>query len=404
MEINNSTKLDEFVSRDAPICYGILKPGQHIKDGIPVVKVKNIFGGKVHTDGLLKTSLEIHEQYKRAELKAGDVLLTIRGTTGRVAIVPNELDGANITQDTARIRVSTEDCSLYLYYALQSPQTQWQISLNTVGQAVKGINIGEVRKLNIYHPPQEEQRQIAKILSTWDKSISTTERLIDNSKQQKRALMQQLLTGRKRLVGYSKKWISEPLGNVVGRIYGGGTPSRNEAKYWSGEIPWVTVKDLIANKINGALEHITEDGLHNSSTNIVPAGTVIIATRMALGKAVVSECDVAINQDLKAVSSSDKVASPFLHYWFLFHSKQIERLGTGSTVKGVQLESIKSLKMFLPSSLDEQNKIAEILTNSDKEIELLGLQLADLKQEKKALMQQLLTGKRRVKVDASEAS
>ena len=115
------TALNDFVSDDAPICYGILKPGMHIENGVPVVKVKNIFSGLIHDKALLKTSAKIHQQYKRAELKSGDVLLTIRGTAGRVAIVPKELDGANITQDTARIRVSTKDCPLYLFYVLQAP-------------------------------------------------------------------------------------------------------------------------------------------------------------------------------------------------------------------------------------------------------------------------------------------
>src|SRR5690554_238963 len=91
-----TTTLDSFVDPIAPICYGILKPGEHVPDGIPVIKVKNIIGGRILENELLRTSPEIHKQYKRAEVNQGDLLLTIRGTTGRVAIVPLSLSGANI--------------------------------------------------------------------------------------------------------------------------------------------------------------------------------------------------------------------------------------------------------------------------------------------------------------------
>jgi type I restriction enzyme S subunit len=130
---HKTTALDSFVDPRAPICYGILKPGEHVSDGVPVIKVKNIIGGEIIESDLLRTSLKIHNQYKRAEVNQGDLLLTIRGTTGRVAIVPPSLSGANITQDTARIRISSDDEPLYVFYALQSPDVQRQIDLNTIG-------------------------------------------------------------------------------------------------------------------------------------------------------------------------------------------------------------------------------------------------------------------------------
>ena len=125
-KLNRVTSLNDFVSSDAPICYGILKPGEHIPTGIPVIKVKNIKNGAILTKDLLHTSIEIDKQYSRSKLKTGDILLTIRGSTGRVAIVPKSLNGSNITQDTARIRVSTSDDLTYLFYALHPPKTHHQ--------------------------------------------------------------------------------------------------------------------------------------------------------------------------------------------------------------------------------------------------------------------------------------
>jgi type I restriction enzyme S subunit len=97
--------LDQCVRSDAPICYGILMPGEHHDGGIPVVKVRDIIGGRVDESNLLLTHPSIDQAYKRSRLNTGDLLITIRGTTGRVAIASSALNGANITQDTARLRL-----------------------------------------------------------------------------------------------------------------------------------------------------------------------------------------------------------------------------------------------------------------------------------------------------------
>jgi type I restriction enzyme S subunit len=290
---------------------------------------------------------------------------------------------------------------LFLSFLLVAEKHKIRQLVSTAGHGTGRLDTLSIREYPINLPPHPEQTKIAQILSTWDKATTTTEQLLANSQQQKKALMQQLLTGKKRLldengVRFSGEWLTDSLKNIVGKIYGGGTPSRDNPDYWSGSIPWVTVKDLIGSRITGAQELITDQGLKESSANLVAAGTVIIATRMAVGKTVVASCEVAINQDLKAISASEKACSEYLFYWFTFHSLIISKMGTGSTVKGVQIEVIKSLKMSVPDSIDEQQKIAAVLSTADQETTALQQKLNALKQEKKALMQQLLTGKRRV--------
>ncbi|EHC7287592.1 restriction endonuclease subunit S [Vibrio parahaemolyticus] len=347
-------------------------------------------------------------------IKSGD-LLYVRSNgnkdlIGRCLFFPEVTEKLSFSGFTIRGRV-TSKAILPNYLALlsRSEIVKQQFSKNGGGTNISNLSQQILNDVVVPLPTIEEQRKIAKTLSTWDKAIATTEKLIETSKQQKKALMQQLLTGKKRLVNpetgkaFEGEWEEVKLETVAGKIFGGGTPSRGVPEYWNGNIPWVTVKDLISTVIHGAKEHITEQGLSNSSANIVPEGTVIIATRMAVGKAVVATCDVAINQDLKAVSPSDSLNSIFLHYWFMWKSTVIEGMGTGSTVKGVQINSIKAMKVLLPN-IFEQQKISSVLTATDKEIELLEAKLAHFKQEKKALMQQLLTGKRRVKVDEMEVA
>lgn len=189
-------------------------------------------------------------------------------------------------------------------------------------------------------------------------------------------------------------WVEIKLGNCLKSIVGGGTPSRDILKYWGGDIPWVTVKDLSSFNPNSAKEYINSLAVAESSSNLIPSGTLITSTRMALGKAVIYEVDVAINQDLKALFVKPKLDTKFLFYWFELNKFRIEVFGTGSTVKGIGLSDLRSFKLALPSN-KEQQKIAKILTTWDKAIEKQEQLIAQKEALKKGLMQQLLTGKKR---------
>ncbi|WP_300432574.1 restriction endonuclease subunit S [uncultured Thalassolituus sp.] len=405
---HKTTALDSFVEPRAPICYGILKPGEHVSDGIPVIKVKNIIGGRILEDDLLRTSLKIHNQYKRAEVNQGDLLLTIRGTTGRVAIVPPSLSGANITQDTARIRVCGDDDPLYVFYALQSPSVQQQIDLNTVGQAVKGINIAEVKKLRIFHPEYSEQKKIAQILSTWDKAITTTEQLLANSQQQKKSLMQQLLTGKKRLldesgVRFEGEWAEIKLSSVFERVTEKNNGQSTNVVTISGVHGLIRQEDFFKKTVASE----TLDGYfllkkgqfayNKSYSNGYPMGAIKRLNRYRDG--VVTTLYICF--ELSDVNNADS------DYWEHYFESGLMNKGLsqvaheGGRAHGllnVKPADFFSLKVPLPSK-EEQQKIATVLSSADQEISALQQKLDALKQEKKALMQQLLTGKRRVKAN-----
>lgn len=191
--------LDECIDQDRPICYGILMPGQNSDDGVPVIKVRNIVGGMVATENLLRTSREIDAQYKRSRLRAGDLLLSIRGTTGRVALTPEILDGANITQDTARVSAGQAASGEFLFFSLQSPRIQAWIQEHTRGQAVKGINIRDVRRIPIPIPSLTEQQDIARLLRAIDSSCQANSIARDRLASIKAGLSAALLSGEVRV-------------------------------------------------------------------------------------------------------------------------------------------------------------------------------------------------------------
>ncbi|MGC9530934.1 restriction endonuclease subunit S [Vibrio atlanticus] len=261
------------------------------------------------------------------------------------------------------------------------------------------LNKATLEKLPMLVPPLPEQRKIAETLSTWDKAITTTEKLIEASKQQKKALMQQLLTGKKRLMNpetgkaFDDEWEYVRAGNVF--------LTRSNKKHNS-DLPILAItqdqgavpRELIDYKVS-----VTDDSI--SGYKVVEQGDFIISLRSFQGgieysryKGICSPAYVILYPKLELVDG-----------FYKYHLKSHPFIqAMKSRLEGIRDGKIISYKYFseikLPRpSLEEQQKIASVLTTADKEIEVLETKLAHLKQEKKALMQQLLTGKRRVKVN-----
>jgi len=191
-------ELSSLVGNDSPIVYGILMPGYGYENGIPVVKVKDIRDEQILLNDLLLTSPEIAKSYERSSLKQGDLLFTIRGTVGRCAFVPKELDGANITQDTARIRVSGIS-PLFLRFCFELEFLKRYIDLHTIGQAVKGINLKDLRKMPIPKPILNESDIIAQKINSIQNIIDSLNSNLLKLQSLKTGLMQDLLSGKVRV-------------------------------------------------------------------------------------------------------------------------------------------------------------------------------------------------------------
>lgn len=275
----------------------------------------------------------------------------------------------------------------YIYYLLST----LDLAAIATGSGVPTLNRNDIYSFTKLVPPVSEQKSIAAALSDMDELIDSLESLIEKKKAIKQGAMQELLTGKKRLPRFSTAWNCTSLDNCFSQIVGGGTPSRSISAYWGGEIPWVTVKDFATFSPRQSQESITLDGLINSASHLIKANTLIIATRIALGKIMKYEVDVAINQDLKALYVNDKFDSTFLFYWFQFNQNQIESLGSGSTVKGIRLEQLKNIVISYPRKR-EQQAVAKILSDMDTEIETLAQKLEKSRQIKQGMMQELLTG------------
>ncbi len=366
--------------------------------GRPFVRSQNIGWGRLLLGDIAYIDDETHSTFSATELKENDVLLNITGASiGRSALANQKLIGGNVNQHVCIIRSKPNDANpSFINYLLLSSLGQRQIDSFQAGGNREGLNFGQIKSIKIPLPPTKaEQEAIAGALSDADALIESLEQLIAKKRHLKQGAMQELLTGNKRLPGFSGEWEVKQLGDVIEKFVGGGTPSRSNPQYWGSEIPWVTVKDFATFDPRSAQEAITKTGLQNSASHLIPQGILITSTRMALGKAVVYEVGVAINQDLKALFPKPELSTQYLYFWFQYHGQSIDELGSGSTVKGISLPDLKKIEFSLPL-IPEQTAIATILSDMDTEIAALESRLAKTRSLKQGMMHNLLTGKIRL--------
>ncbi|EEO1466547.1 restriction endonuclease subunit S [Providencia rettgeri] len=342
-------------------------------------------------------NVEATEQVLKSQLSHGDFLISRSNTpdkVGRSCMFRGEVANCSYPDLMMKFRaneVFIEPVFLEIY--LQSSRTRQYFQNCAAGSSSSMVKITKsvVEKAPVLLPPLLEQRKIAQILSTWDRGIATTEKLIDVSKQQKKALMQHLLTGKKRLIdpetgkAFEGEWEEVKLTELC--KIGTGKKDANHGSS-SGKYPFFTCakRPILSSSYSYDFEAL-----------LIAGNGVIGTTHYYKGK-------FEAYQRTYILSEFRAVFVAYLHHWINFYLKRdVDREKQHGAMPYIKVGMLQNFKVKL-GSYSEQQKIASVLTSADKEVELLEAKLAHFKQEKKALMQQLLTGKRRVKVAETEAA
>lgn len=183
-----------------------------------------------------------------------------------------------------------------------------------------------------------------------------------------------------------------PLGQLIASQIGGGTPARQNPAFWTGPIPWASVKDFAegGTELRATEERISQQGLQASATNLIPSNTPIVCTRMAVGRVAIAPMDVAINQDLKALTPARGVSTQYLLRLADYAKPKAEAVSVGSTVKGIKISDYLNIQLPI-APLPAQPKIAEVLDTLDAAIRGTEAVVAKLWAMKQGLLHDLLT-------------
>jgi len=364
----------------------------------PYLRVANVFEAFIDIKDINEMPFTDRE-YRRYKLEYGDILLNEGQSTelvGRPAMYKGEPANCCFQNTLVRFKANTKTDS---NYALQRfllclyDGTFQAISKKTTSIAHLGVS--RFANLELNWPPLPEQKKIAQILSTWDKAITTTEQLLTNSQQQKKALMQQLLTGKNRLldkneVFFSGEWKPYLLSDVANIVMG--SSPKSEAYNANGiGLPLLQGNADIKNRRSAPRIFTSE------ITKECTIGDILLSVRAPVGTIALSVHKACIGRGIATIKAKEKLDQTFLYHWLLWFEPKWCSFSQGSTFESINSDDIRNLRISLPR-LEEQQKIAAVLSAVDHEITALQKNLDAFKQEKKALMQQLLTGERRVKI------
>jgi len=412
-------KLGEVIKHQKGYAF---KSDSYVNEGVRIIRISDTTKNSIHDKSPVYIDKDKTFPLSQYKLKTEDIILSTVGSrphildsmVGKAVKIPAKDEGALLNQNL--VKIIPEDnfiTNSYLFSMITKSKFNYFISTLVRGNANQvSITLKELFSYTFLLPPLQEQQKIDKILSTWDKSISTIERLIENSAQQKKALTQQMLTGKKRLLDESGKqfeggWEEIELGGVCSRVMEKNNGQSTNVVTISAQQGLIKQEEFFKKSVASEIldnYYVLRKGqfaYNKSYSNGYPMGAIKRLNRYE--DAVVTTLYICFE-----IKDHSKTVTDFLEQYFdsgLLNRGLTQVAAEGGRAHGllnVKPSDFMALKFKLPT-YPEQQKIATVLTNADKKIELLEQQLADLQQEKKALMQVLLTGKKRVVVDGEFA-
>lgn len=362
------------------------------KSGINFIKSESLVDGKtIDKSKFAFISERTHERLKRSQIEENDILFSMAGMfLGKTGIATAEVVPANTNQAVAIIRVDDTKANYeYVYYYLNQKSVIHTINTTSAQSAQPNINLKQIGKIKINLPNRKKQDQIVSLLSAIDLKISNNVEINDNLEQQAVTYFQELYIN-----NANPMW---QIGTIsdLGTVVGGSTPSKTKPEYYTNNgIAWITPKDLSINKskfISHGENDITELGLKNSSTTVMPKGTVLFSSRAPIGYIAIASNEVTTNQGFKSVIPYLEIGTAFV-YFFLKHSLPvIESAASGSTFKEISGSAMKNIPAIIPdrSTLDQFNSFCAPIFAQQKILEDQNYSLAMLRD---SLLPKLMSG------------
>lgn len=380
------------------------------QSGRPFLRSQNIANGHLLLDAIAYIDEETHESFKSTEVKAKDVLLNITGASiGRCAVADERVQGGNVNQHVCIIRTNKNELdSDFLNYFLLSSAGQSQIDSFQAGGNREGLNFGQIRSFTLPCPSLKEQKTIAVALKDIDSLINSLDQLIVKKRNIKLATMEQLLTGKQRLPGFSEDWKLKRIGDIFEFLSTANNPRSDLSDH--GEIGYIHYGDI----------HGSSSSFFNCSKKSMPYIDQIKVKNLPyleVGDLVIADASEdyeGIGKSIEILQLNNKKIVAGLHTFLLRGNKSviadgfkgylqympsfrrdIVRLATGISVYGISKNNLRDVQVKLPS-IHEQVAIAKVLYDMDIEISTIEQQLAKARKLKQGMMQELLTGRIRL--------
>ena len=346
----------------------------------------------------------ITSEIRKYVLKTGDVVIAMDGSlVGRSFAMLSESDvPAVLLQRVARIRSESIEQKFLKAWVCSQRFTEHCDAVKTV-TAIPHISPADIKSFKIALPPTKvEQEAIAEALSDADALIESLEQLITKKRQIKQGAMQKLLTGKRRLPGFSGEWETKLLGEVIASCSSGATPYRGRSDYYKGKVKWITSGELNYNLITETLEHISDEAVEHTNLKIHPVGTFLMAITGLEAAGTRGACGIVgslatTNQSCMAVYPTSELKTEYLYHYYVFRGNELAlQYCQGTKQQSYTAKLVKLLPIDLPPSVEEQTAINNVLSDMDSEITVLEDKLAKARQLKQGMMQELLTGRTRL--------
>lgn len=296
---------------------------------------------------------------------------------------------------------SSDNCDLSFLISVLNNTARFRYfcKMQKLGGTRTRLYLDNLKRYALALPPFDEQKKIAEILSTQDKAIELQGRKIEELKRFKKGCLEKMFPKKgqkvpeKRFPGFTDDWEQRKVSTIASDTRGGGTPATSNETYWSGNIPWIQSSDLSEGKLFGVepRKYISRDGLNNSATQLVPENSIAVVTRVGVGKLAFMPFSYTTSQDFLSLCKLQ--TEPHFAVYALYQMLQGELQAVqGTSIKGMTKDDLLSKSIFAPKDEVEQQQLGSYFRNLDTLITLHQRKLEEMKKQKKALMQLLLTG------------
>lgn len=369
-------KLGDLVDDKRGISYGIVQPGEFLKEGgVPILKVNNLTENKTDLKDVYRVTEAVESKYARTRLRGDEILVSLVGSLGHVFKATEKQKGWNVVRAIGVLPIKNEINRDWIYWCLKSQEVQTAFTNNATVTVQATLNLKELREIEIPFPNTNIQQRIVAILSALDDKIELNRQTNATLEAIAQAIFKEWFVDF-RFPDATDEMQESELGSIpvgwsiseLGRIYrtvSGGTPSRNVPEFFeNGTINWIKSKEITGSFIIDTEEKITEKALLRSSAKLLPAYSVLIAMYGAtVGEFGITHMEAACNQAICAFLPNEEFPFTFIYHVLKFNKDEIISKAVGSAQQNISQDVLRHFKIILPpvSILQEFHRAAHPL-------------------------------------------